>query len=93
MANQEKIAPAEKDVALLYKLFLNSLPLYGRFHELSLGIAYNMMSKHFFSSVNLLPEMLAKGKLTILPGKVKGASEVKAIIDRLLKSKRQTADG
>ncbi len=87
LANKEKVASPEKDVALLYKLFLNTLPVYGRFHELTLGIAYNMMSKHFFSNINLLPKMLAKGKLTIIPEKVKGASEVRAIMNRILKSR------
>lgn len=86
LANKEKVTSPEKDVALLYKLFLNTLPVYGRFHELTLGIAYNMLSKHFFSNINLLPEMLRKGKLTILPERVKGASEVRAIMNRIQKS-------
>jgi len=93
LANKETVAAPEKDVALLYRLFLSSLPLYGRFHELSLGMAFNLLSGHLFSNVNVLPEMLSKGKLTILPDKVKGSAEVAAIIKRVLKSKEQTAEG
>lgn len=87
IANKENFPSAEKDVSLLYRIFLNSLPLYGRFHELSLGIAYNILSKHFLSNINLLPEMIAKSKLTILPEKVKGSSEVAAIVKRVLRTR------
>lgn len=86
LANKENIPSTEKDVSLLYRIFLNSLPLYGRFHELSLGIAFNILSKHLLSNINLLPEMMVKGKLTILPEKVKGSSEVAAIFKRVLKN-------
>lgn len=92
LANKERIAPPEKDVELLYRLFLRFLPVYGRFHELSLGMAYNIRGKHFLANVNLLPELLAKGKLSILPEKVKGSSEIKAIMGRILKRKQQTVD-
>lgn len=91
LANKEKIIPPEKDVALLYRLFLNSLPIYGRFHELSLGIAYNILSRHFLSNINILPEMLAKGKLIILPEKVKGSADVAAIVNRILKQKTENS--
>jgi len=89
LAIAEKSKPAEKDVLLFHRIFLGLIPRYGRAHELSLGVLYNLLSKHFFANVALLPKMLTKGKLSILPPRVKGASEVKKLFAKVRAVEKQ----
>ncbi|MDP2937048.1 MAG: 4Fe-4S dicluster domain-containing protein [Dehalococcoidia bacterium] len=73
----------ERDIALFHRLFLKSAEAGGRVWELGLGGFYNMSSGHLLANVGLLPSMLAKGKLEVLPHHNKKAkAAVKRIIER-----------
>ena len=56
---------------------------FGRVPELWLGALYNVLGMHPFANMSLLPEMFSRGKLAIKPPKVKGASEVQRIFDKV----------
>jgi len=73
----------EKDVALFHRLFLRSVEASGRLWELGLGGFYNLSSGHPLANVGLLPSLLMKGKLEVLPhqNKVTQAA-VKRIFER-----------
>ena len=83
LAIAEKIKPAEKDIQLFHRIFLDLVEHQGRIHEVGLVARYNLLSRHFFSNVKLLPDMMAKGKLAILPPRVKGAEKVKELFDKV----------
>lgn len=83
LAVAEKIKPAEKDVQLFHRIFLDLIQQRGRIHELDLGARYNLLSRHFLFNARLLPTMLAKGKLPILPPRVKGAAKVRELFNRV----------
>ncbi|MDP2661193.1 MAG: 4Fe-4S dicluster domain-containing protein [Dehalococcoidia bacterium] len=73
----------ERGIALFHRLFLRSVEAGGRIWELGLGGFYNLGSGHPLANVNLLPSLLAKGKLDILPHRSKKAQEaVKRIFER-----------
>jgi len=77
------IKPAEKDIALFHKLFLSNLQKHGRLYELRLGSEFSVLAGHPFANLGLLPDMLSKDKLPLMPRKVKLTPEVKAIFERV----------
>lgn len=82
LAVAESKAPAEKDVALFHRLFLQSVQRWGHAYELALSAQFNLQGRHPFQNINLLPGMLGKGKLPLLPPRVKGKGQVRAIMER-----------
>lgn len=77
LAIAERRLPPEREIKLFHRLFLDRIKKQGRIHELNLVIRYNLQSRHPFTNASLLPAMLSKRKLSLLPPKVKGASEIK----------------
>ncbi|MDR2504156.1 MAG: 4Fe-4S dicluster domain-containing protein [Deltaproteobacteria bacterium] len=62
--------------------FLQSVRWYGRSHELGLMAVYKMRSLRLLDDVELAPGMLLKGKLPLLPHRIKGRDEVAGIFRR-----------
>jgi heterodisulfide reductase subunit C len=62
--------------------FLGSVRRHGRIFEAGMLAFYKLRSGDFFSDVAKVPEMLAKGKLAILPHGSSGAKEVRAVFRR-----------
>jgi len=83
LAAAEKSKPAEKDIETFHRVFLSVVERFGRVHELSLAALYNLFSKHLFANIKLMPGMLRRGKIAILPPIVKGASELRNIFHRV----------
>lgn len=73
----------ERDVALFHRLFLRSVEASGRLWELGLGGFYNLSSGHPLANVGLLPQLLVRRKLELIPHQNKGAqAAVKRIFER-----------
>jgi len=83
LAAAEKSEPAEKDIALFHQLFLTLIKRSGRVHELSLGALYNLLGRHPFANMKRLPGMLARGKLSVLPPRVKGVDEIRSLFAKV----------
>ncbi|MDL2285545.1 4Fe-4S dicluster domain-containing protein [Desulfovibrio sp. OttesenSCG-928-F07] len=71
-----------RNVRLFTDSFLQSVRWHGRSHELGLMAVYKMRSFRYFDDLDLAPGMLSRGKLPILPHRIKGAAEVAAIFKR-----------
>jgi len=59
------------DIVTFHKSFLNTVQNNGRLHEMGLVIDYKLHSGNLFQDVMLAPEMFSKGKLHILPERIK----------------------
>ncbi len=68
----------------LSNAFVDQVYTYGRNFELGLGIRYLLRSKwtKLFASAGFGLSMIRRGRLGLLPKKIKRISEVRAIIDR-----------
>ena len=55
----------------------------GRLHEVGLTIDYKLRTLNLIQDVQLVPSMLAKGKLSIFPHKVQNTSEIAKIFKRI----------
>jgi len=78
----------ESNIPMFHSIFLGCIKSKGRVHELSLILRYMITSgaifkfKKLFSDMILGLKMFLRGKLTILPGKIKRGEEVKRIFQR-----------
>ncbi len=83
LALAEKREAREKEVALFSNIFLNLILSWGRIYEVGLAALYNLRSGHFFANIGILPSMISRGKLPILPPRIKGAKQVRQIFNRV----------
>jgi heterodisulfide reductase subunit C len=72
----------QRNAKLLHRIFIGLVRKYGRQHELGLLARYNILSGRFFKDILLAPGMFLKGKLKILPRKVRGRRELAEIFRR-----------
>jgi heterodisulfide reductase subunit C len=77
--------PKEGRVPLFNRLFVDSIKRSGRVHELGLMMRYNAFTMNPFKDIGLLPRILQKGKLSLLPRRIAGLEGIKRLF---AKSKR-----
>lgn len=83
---------AQKNLKLFHILFISNLRRFGHMYELGLGLTYNLLSKHPLAKAELIPAMLAKGKLPLLPHRAKGANKIKNILAKIETFEKQTTN-
>jgi heterodisulfide reductase subunit C len=81
MAVVEGAAIAEPDTIKFHRLFLALLRRTGRMHEAVLLPLYLLWTRDILDYVGTATSMLAKGKVPLVPKRVKGRGEVKRIFD------------
>lgn len=82
MALHEKVKGKETIIPIFHDTFLESIRTFGRQHELSMLILLKLRTRDIFSDLDLGIKMLLKRKLGLLPPKVKGVKEMKAIFEK-----------
>jgi len=70
-------APGQRRVLVLHRQFLTSIRLFGRVHELSMLALYKVLSGDLFTDLDLGARMLLKGKIPILPGRIRSVKDVR----------------
>ncbi|UCD86150.1 MAG: 4Fe-4S dicluster domain-containing protein [Deltaproteobacteria bacterium] len=85
IAITQKIKPAEKDILSFHRSFLELVKRGGRLFELGLVGLYKLRSRHLFQDVLLAPVMLRKGKLKLIPRRIKGQDKVARIFAKIEK--------
>lgn len=69
-------------VRMFAKSFLKTVELFGRAHEVGLMAAYMLGTGRLFTDLDLVPKVLPKGKLPIMPHTIEARREVAAIFKR-----------
>jgi len=84
LAIDKKIYPARFAVHTLSKTFIDNVYRYGRNYELGLGIRYFLRSDFakLFTNIGFGWSMFRRGRLGLLPKKIKRVNQVRAIIKR-----------
>jgi heterodisulfide reductase subunit C len=82
MCLAEGYMPKEKQVHVFNRLFIDMIEKYGRVYELGLMVKNNMMAMTPFRDIGLLPAILKKRKIGLLPHKVKALGEVKELFKK-----------
>lgn len=86
MALAAGIRPAEPAVGAFHGSFTGSVKAHGRVHELGMLVAYKLKTKDFFTDVGAGIKLFLKGKIPLLPSKMKG----KAQVDKLFAEGRKS---
>ena len=81
---ERKVNRESRDIVTFHQSFLNTVESNGRLHEMGLILDYKMHSGNLFQDVMLAPEMFSKGKLHILPERIKDRKD----LSRLFKNNK-----
>ncbi len=82
MALETGYAPPEAKAYALHRSFLNNIKLFGRVHEATMLVEYKLRSRDLFSDLDLGVLLLLKGKIPLLPERVKALDQVKELYRR-----------
>lgn len=83
---------AERNVVLLHEEFVRSVKLWGRLHEVTFFIPYMMRSMDLLSNMVSGITLMLKGKLPLIPKRIKGATDIKKLYGRAHKTKGQLSN-
>ncbi|MDA8235832.1 MAG: 4Fe-4S dicluster domain-containing protein [Clostridia bacterium] len=82
MAYREGIKSKVKNEVLMHDLFMKFILKYGRIYELGLALGmYMALPMNGIKDAGMGIELMAKGKLNLLPHKIKGAKELQQIAE------------
>lgn len=73
----------DKKVAVFNESFLSSVKRYGRVHEAELLMRHNLFTGQLFKDAELGLPMMIRGKVHVLPDRIKGRDEIKKIFNRV----------
>ena len=79
LAIEYGIKPPDPDGMAFHRSFLNQIKNFGRSYEIGFLLEYKLKTRHFFQDLDLAPVTLIKGKLGLLPPKVKGKKGIRKI--------------
>ena len=82
MALEEGVEIKEKEIVSMHKTFLSVVKSLGRQHEISLLVLLKMKTREFLKDMLLGMNMFLKGKLKIMPHKIKGVDQIKGMFER-----------
>jgi len=71
---------SEINVLKFHESFLSTIRLFGKLHELALIAGYKLRSKRFFDDLKLGLDMFMRGKIKLIPGKIKHTKEMRKIL-------------
>lgn len=73
------VHPRAKEIIAFHTSFLNTIKRFGRLWEVGLVGEYKLRTRHWLQDVLLSPSMFLKGKLSLLPHRLKAKDEVDSI--------------
>lgn len=79
MALKENVVAKEKNVAIFHDTFLNAIKSGGRVHEVTMLMRYKLKSGRLFEDIPMGLGLLKRGKMPLLPSRVKNRDKVKKI--------------
>jgi len=81
-ALRQNIDTKEAQVPAFHKIFLKTVRMFGRVHELTLIGLYKMKTRTFFNDMKLGREMFSRGRIHLLPHRSRRGGEVKELFKR-----------
>ena len=77
-----KVSKDQANVLKLHEEMLRQIATFGRVHEISMIGAYKMRTRRFFDDVLSGAQMFLKGKLGLIPSRIKGRKEVRGLFKK-----------
>ncbi|MBW2307033.1 MAG: 4Fe-4S dicluster domain-containing protein [Deltaproteobacteria bacterium] len=85
MALEEQVPEAEREIHVFHNEFLRSIRSHGRVFELGLIGLFKLRTGRFFDDILMGWKMFRKGKLSLLPHRVRDRDRIGKIFDRAKK--------
>jgi heterodisulfide reductase subunit C len=79
---ENKVNPKARNIIAFHKSFLNSIRFTGRLYELGLILDYKRQSLNVTQDIALAPRMISRGKLHILPDRIRNMAHIASIFKR-----------
>ena len=79
MALREGKAETEANMRRFHESFLSAIKTWGRVHELQMIGTYKLKTRRFFEDAGIGMEMFRRGKMKLIPERIKGKKAVKKI--------------
>ena len=77
--------PADRGISHFNQIFLDSIKNHGRVYELGMVTRFNLSTGQPLKDATLGPTMILKGKIALLPHKIKGLHTIKTIFEKCKK--------
>lgn len=77
-----KVSSEVSDIPLMNKIFLGTIKYAGRFYDFGLIGLFNTLSGNFFKDMMMGPLMFKKGKLKLLPNKIKNVKAIRRMFKK-----------
>ena len=77
-----KVTKDQRNVLKMHEELLRQIQIFGRVHEISMIGAFKMRTGRFFDDVLAGAQMFLKGKLGLIPSRIKGRGEVKGLFKK-----------
>jgi heterodisulfide reductase subunit C2 len=82
MSLQAGTSAAPRAIAAFHRAFLAQIRTNGRLHEMGMVVEYKLRSGDLMKDVTNAPAMVTRGKLSLLPDRIKGTDEMKRIFEK-----------
>jgi len=79
VADEAGLKDTERNLRLFRRGFLKNVRRHGRLHEASLLLWYNIKARNFTNDISLVPLVLQKKKVHIVPPRIKNLREIHRI--------------
>ncbi|MCK9640861.1 MAG: 4Fe-4S dicluster domain-containing protein [Prolixibacteraceae bacterium] len=83
---ENKLHPDSKPIIAFHKSFLDSIKNTGRLYEMGLVLSYKFRTFNFLQDLSIAPSMYLKGKLHLLPEKIKDRRSMKRIFGQTIEN-------
>jgi heterodisulfide reductase subunit C len=80
-----QVNPKAKKIVAFHKAFLASIKRYGKLYEIGVILRYKLASKEFLKDITIAPSAFFKGKLHLIPEKVKNGKQLHKLIAKTFK--------
>jgi heterodisulfide reductase subunit C2 len=89
--HSQMVNPRARDIVSFHRAFLGAVRSTGRLFELGMIADYKRRSLKFLQDVKLAPRLLIRGKLGLVPHRVKNRAELKRIFDQAMQRREGSA--
>ncbi len=84
---QDKVNPKARNILKFHETFLESVKNNGRMFEVGLIVGYKQKTLTLLQDMTVAPAMFVKGKLSLLPHKIKGRKAIADIFKKTIEQK------
>jgi heterodisulfide reductase subunit C2 len=80
---QNKVNPKARDILKFHEAFLEDVNRTGKMNEMYMTIGYKLKTFNLLQDMENAPSMFLKGKLSLIPHKIRNTKEIKRLFNKI----------